>query len=144
MHSSSEGQSDTEYVGRGFLIVNTVSANEALPIENARVYIKGNDPQNQKEEFILFTDESGLTEITELRAPSRQLSLSPGNPAGYSSYNISVSKPGYYERELLHVPIFDGVTSLQRINMVAQTPYNSQNFNPNTPTQESEPFDTAD
>lgn len=139
MHSNIEGQGEIQYTGVGFLIVNVVSANEALPIKGARVYVRGNDTQNQNETYELTTNESGLTEILELSTPPKSLSLSPGNPAGYSTYNISIDVPDYYPQELTHIPFFDGVTSLQRINLVAKTPFNSGDFDPNQSTTESEP-----
>lgn len=141
MHSSTEGQDEIQYTGNGFLIVNVVSANEALPIKDARVLIKGNDVQNQNESYELITDESGLTEVLKLPTPPKEMSLTPGNKAGYSSYNIYVDVPDYYPREFIHIPIFDGVTSLQRINLVAKTPYQSDNFDPNRVTTESAPFE---
>ncbi len=141
MHSSVEGQKDIPYTSEGYLIVNTVAANEALPIENARVFIKGNDEQNKDDEFVLFTNESGLTELIALKTPEKELSLSPGNAAGYSSYNISVSKDGYYSRKFSHIPIFSGVTSLQRVNLVAKTPFDSDDFDPNGEVTETAPFD---
>ena len=141
MHSGVEGQKDIPYTSEGYIIVNVVAANEALPIENARVSIKGNDDQNKDDEFLLFTNESGLTELIALRTPEKALSLTPGNAAGYSSYNLSVSKDGYYTREFVHIPIFSGVTSLQRINLIAKTPFDSEDFDPNDDVTESAPFD---
>ena len=145
MHSKTEEENTQQYTGTGFLIVNVVSANEALPIKDAQIYIRGNDEQNKNEFFELTTDESGLTKVLSLKTPPKELSLTPGNPAGYSSYNIYVNVPDYYPREFTSIPIFDGVTSLQRINLVAKAPFQSDEFNPNQPNAESAPFeDTAE
>ena len=136
-----QNSTDVIYSGEGYLIISAVSANEALPIEGARVYIKGNDEQNKDFIFSTTTDESGLTEIIALKTPDKELSLSPNNKNTFASINMSVSKDGYYTREFLHVPVFDGVTSLQRINLIARTPFDSDSFDPNTATQESAAFE---
>ena len=141
MDTTTQNDAVVIYSGEGYLIISAVSANEALPIEGARVHIKGNDEQNKDYIFITTTDESGLTEIIALKAPSKELSLSPNNKNTFASINMSVSKDGYYTREFLHVPVFDGVTSLQRINLIARTPFDSDSFDPNTATQESAAFE---
>ena len=141
MHSETEEQSGMQYTGTGYLIVNVVSANEALPIKDAQIYVRGNDEQNKNEFFELITDESGLTELLPLKTPPKELSLTPGNTSGYSTFNIYVNVPEYYPREFSNIPIFDGVTSLQRINLVAKAPFQSDEFNPNHPNTESAPFE---
>ena len=53
-----------------------------------------------------------------LPTKSMSLSLEPGNLRPFTSYNIFVSSEGYFDSDVINVPIFQGVTSLQPINLI--------------------------
>ena len=66
-----------------------------------------------------WTDESGRTEIFVLPAPDRAESQSPSdNKVPYANYNMMVEAEGYISNIHLNIPVFSGVTSLQRSNML--------------------------
>jgi hypothetical protein len=132
MENSSDLRPAVPYDSEGYLIFSVSSANEALPIENASVHIVGADAQNKGVEYNLVTDRSGKTERIALKTPSRSLSLSPGTPYGFSRYNATVTKAGYYTQTFLGLPVFDGVTSIQPALLVANAPYNTDSFDPSS------------
>ncbi|MBE6696140.1 MAG: carboxypeptidase regulatory-like domain-containing protein [Ruminococcaceae bacterium] len=127
---SSQNQELIPYIGEGYLIMNVSSASGALPIKDARVHIKGADIQNRDTEYSLNTNESGRSERIALKAPSRSLSLSPGNPYGFARYTAVVTKDGYYTQTFEGLPVFDGITSIQPVLLVPLAPYNSGDFDP--------------
>ena len=106
--------------GAGWLQVSVGTANGTLPVAGAEVTIYGSDAKNDNTGILysLRTDESGQTETVELAAPSRALSMIPGDPAPYARYNIAVHRDGYGTVRNVGVPIFDGVLSDQRVILI--------------------------
>ena len=105
----------------GFLIVQTLTANGALPVENALVYVYeyGENGENGGNAiYTQKTDSSGRTDKLALRAVGKELSLTPENKHPYTTYNIVVSADGYYGSEKVNVPVFQGITSIQQVNLI--------------------------
>ena len=103
----------------GSLTVRTYTAGGALPLENTRVHIIGSGEENRFYEQELFTNEDGLTAKISLPAPSGTLSLSPGAPEiPYATYDLEVSAPGYYTKNIYGVVVFSGVDSMQPVAMI--------------------------
>ena len=121
--------------GYGYMIVRVTTARGAIPLEAATVTVSNYDPgfANGRGEVIAVytTDSSGLTERFALPAPPRALSMSPGNGKSYQTYNISVTKEGYYQQYYINAPVFEGITSIQNADMIP-LPDNGQtdNFTP--------------
>ena len=107
----------------GFLAVTVRTSNGAIPIENAKVsiyenYENGGANSNGHLIYSLRTNNFGQTEKVALPTKSTSLSLEPGNVHPFKSYNIFVSSDGYFDSDVINVPIFQGVTSLQPINLI--------------------------
>ncbi len=103
----------------GTMIVNTSIAGGALPLANTVIRIIGTDEENRLTEYSVITDIDGVTASISLPAPSRSLSESPGaSEQSYALYNIEASAPGYYTKRIFDVAVFDGVETLQSINMI--------------------------
>lgn len=112
--------------GTGWLQVKVVSANGAFGVEDAQVLIFGFDEEGRDTGVIysLRTDQSGLAPKIALSTPPRALSLTPeedGVP--YATYHVKVSKDNYNSVEITNVPVFDGVTSLQRVNLIPENEF---------------------
>ena len=121
--------------GLGYMIVRVTTARGAIPLEGAVVMV-GNyvsEPEEGRGDIMATykTDRSGVTEKFALPAPSRALSMSPGNGKSYQTYNLSVSKDGYFTQSYINAPVFDGITSIQSADMIP-LPDNGQsdNFDP--------------
>ena len=111
--------SDIGYTGTGYLVIRATTASEALPLENALVTVYGNQPDFSSVIARLQTGNDGLTPKIALLAPPRALSEVPGNGSrSYATYNISVHKDGFSPLELLRVPVFDGITSVQPADLI--------------------------
>ncbi|MGL4773636.1 MAG: peptidoglycan-binding protein [Clostridium sp.] len=98
----------------GFIKVNVSTAREALPIKNAKVVISKEGYRRE-----LITNESGQSEIIEVPAPPKDLSLMPkANLLPYEVYNIDVSAVGYKDYHIKGVQVFDREVSIQQVEMI--------------------------
>ncbi len=101
----------------GSIKISVVSSVGMIPIENATVTISyTGDPEEPL--FVLTTDSSGQTPVTELPAPPLNLSLQPENEQQpYSEFNIEVTAEGYEPVLVSGSEIFADELSLQPIRM---------------------------
>lgn len=123
---------DQNNTGYGYMIVRVTTARGAIPLEGAIVTVHNYDPEFESGRGDIIatykTDSSGLTERFALPAPPRELSMSPGNGKSYLTYNLSVTKPGYYQQYYTNVPVFEGITAIQNADMIP-LPDNGQTDN---------------
>ena len=110
----------------GFLKVAVSTASGALPVQNARVSIVGEDGRS----ITLFTNESGLTESVSLSAPPAASSQAAGSADPFSSYRVTVEKEGFYPHTTGQVPIFSGISARQPINLIGLAEYGSDTMVP--------------
>ncbi len=118
MDNSSNTERNATDIGTGYLVVRVSTASGAIPLEGARVTVRGGDPANSEFYVSSYTGASGLTEKIALPAPSRELTESPGNVRPYALYSIDVFNEGYYDLFFVNVPVFDTITSVQPANMI--------------------------
>lgn len=88
-----------------------------IPVKDARITVSrllGNDYYLSK---IVTTNENGESDPAVLPTVSRELSLKPGEGRVFATYHASVEAPGYRRRDLFDIQIFDGITSIQHVNM---------------------------
>lgn len=101
----------------GYVKVHVYTARRAYPICNAKVEIS--KTINNKNYLRSFnTDISGSTEIITLPAPPKYLSLEPGYAHPYATYKIKVSHPDFSTVEHNDLRVFEGIVSLQNIDLV--------------------------
>lgn len=104
----------------GSIIAIVTTIRDIYPIENAKVTIFKGDIDNKEIVEVVYTDESGRTRQINLKTPSKSLSEKPGaEGAVYSVYNMLVSADGYVDNIHLNIPVFSGVTSLQKANLIS-------------------------
>lgn len=104
---------------KGYLKVKTATARGAVPIYNAIVTIYKADTNKSYLIATETTDLDGLTLPIPLPAPDKNQSFNPENPRPYADYDIVVEHPEYKNVELKNIPVFDGITSIQNVNMIA-------------------------
>lgn len=115
----------------GFLIAEVRTANGALPIEGARVYVYPLDEEKGDVIYSLRTNSSGRTERVALEAKSKELSMNYGNDEPFNSYNVTVTADGYYSSDKSRVPVFEGVTSVLPFELIPLSEYaDPESFNP--------------
>ena len=106
----------------GNLSVRALTGGGALPVEGAVVRISGADENNSDIEYSLITDLDGITETIDLPAPSLEFSLKPGqSEQAYSLYNVEISGDGYYTKRIFDIPLFEGVSAIQLVDMVPKS-----------------------
>ena len=121
-----------EMSGIGYLVVKVSTARGALPLENARVSIRGSEKENSGITLSLLTNSAGLTEKVSLPAPPRVLSESPSIVIPYALYNIDVFLDGYSDLHFNDVAVFDSVTSIQPAIMIPLADNRfTDNYDPN-------------
>lgn len=122
----------------GKITVHVTAADSAVPINNATVAFRIMNDGNTAVFAVLQTDKSGETETIDVPTPSVDLSLSP-DPASkpYTSMIVEVSAVGFYTSSNVNIPIFEGVTSVQNVNLIARPDLDDKSFfSPETITVE--------
>lgn len=121
----------------GFLRVQVSAADQAFPIQNADVVVSkrfGNDDSVFFEEH---TDASGVMNRVTLPAPDRILSGAPSAALQpYSTYDISVSHPGFVTVLLKNAVVFDGIETIQQVVLIPTVP--GVNMPPQVENEEGE------
>lgn len=114
-------------IDEGYLEINTVSSENAIPVQNARITIASTGNPNQPIEEIV-TDISGKSETLTLSAPPVEYSMSPSDNQPYSEYNLKISAEGYADFIVSGVQILPGELALQNIPLIptlsSQNDYN--------------------
>ena len=108
--------------GMGYLIVHATTARGAIPLEGVQILIRGYEPEfeNARGDVIatLITDRDGNTQRISLAAPPKAASTSPGSPAPFAIYNLEARLEGYRGESFVALPIFDGITAVQPVDMI--------------------------
>jgi hypothetical protein len=103
----------------GQLIAIVTAVRSLYPVVGAKVTVFTGTVDSKNIIATAYTDQSGRTEAFILPTPSKQLSLNSQNTQiPYSLYNMLVEAEGYVDTLHLNIPIFSGVTSLQRSNLI--------------------------
>ncbi len=109
----------------GRLIVKTLGAEEAFPVPDATVRIRGEEEINKEIIYTLFTDEDGVTETVSLPAPDAANSESPYAPKpAFYNYEVTVTKDGYYSKVVRAVGVFPEILSVLTVNMIPYVGFN--------------------
>lgn len=120
-HTPIDGK--TPYTDYGFLKVETRTGDNGMPLPNAAITVVR---KNGKEEELFFsgvTDESGSIEKIKLPAPANLKTNAPESFQNYAVYTVSAYLKDYYREVSTDVPVFAGVTSIQRFNLIPK-PFN--------------------
>lgn len=109
----------TKNPGQGTIIFRISTAQDSLPIKNAKCVLTKKINGIIHEIDVLFTDESGKTEPRILPAPPRSLSQEYDNKIQpFALYDATVTRDGFVDVVLTDIPVFDKVQSVQRVSML--------------------------
>ncbi len=100
-----------------FEVFNDSPVRGRVPVPNAKITVSrllGDDYYLSK---IMVSDASGETAPLPLPTVSREISQSPGQGRAFSSYQVSIEAPGYLRKDIFDVQIFEGITSVQRVEL---------------------------
>ncbi len=115
-HTHSTPDSEPQFVG--FLEVTARTGDGAKPVEAALVIVSSTDEKGERLEFTALTDSSGTARLFNLPASNPANTESPDMPDKFILYNVSISKPGYFEMVSTGVPLIGGITSRQDFRMI--------------------------
>lgn len=118
MNSNTDEYKDLGYTGTGYLIIRVTTASSAIPLDGAVVLVRGTEENYSSVIARLTTANDGNTQKIALAAPPRSLSETPGNSKPFATYGVEVFLDGYSNVSVARVPVFDGITSVQPINMI--------------------------
>jgi len=113
-----------EMTGRGKLVFQITTAGGAIPLAGAEVTLRqSRDMGDEGGDVlsVLYSGRDGKTEAVILPAPARRYSLEPardGAPVPYALYNADVKLEGFYKQSYIRIPVFDGITSIQRASLI--------------------------
>ena len=110
---------EDEYDDVGYLRAEAFTGRKAFPVPNTVVTITRQRKDGSTELVrILTTDENGSTATIEVPAPSRDLSMSPGNITPYAVYNVQFDHPYYYTIKGIDEQIFAGETAIVKEDLI--------------------------
>ena len=115
---------DVPMAGQGKLVFQITTAGGAIPLEGAEITLReSRSPVGQNGDVlaVLLSGRDGKTEAIPLPAPIRGYSLEPardGAPIPYALYNADVTLDGFYSQSYIRIPVFDGITSIQRASLI--------------------------
>lgn len=107
--------------GEGTMRVQAFSGQQAFPVVNANVVISKNFTDGTYTFFDDLTDTSGIIENMSLTAPESGVANEDNEILPYSTYTIRVTHPFFRTTVYNNVPVFDGITSIQPVNLVPKT-----------------------
>lgn len=115
-----------DMTGEGKLLFRVTTASGAIPLSGAQITIRKHlaespVPPEGDTLAVLYSQQDGRTEPLTLPAPARSLSLAQapaGAPLPFALYNAEVILSGYYRQDYTRIPVFDGVTAIQRVDLV--------------------------
>ncbi|WMI80094.1 hypothetical protein [Anaerotignum sp. MB30-C6] len=106
----------------GALVVQTFTAKRAHPVPEAEVKISQNTPEGEKVIFKGETDISGKLFSIPLAGVKAVDTLNPKidfqDLVRRNSYTITVSHPEYLTMIFYNAPVFEGILSIQSVDMV--------------------------
>ena len=117
-------QFQLENPASGTIKTQVFTAWGTYPVEQAQVDLYKVFPDGDYLISRQYTDRSGQVNPVTVPVYQRSLSESPGDSTPYVSYRIAVTHPGFADAVIEQVPVFEGVTSLQSVNLIpmAATP----------------------
>lgn len=107
----------------GLLSVETYAADRVFGVGSARVMVFIPLESGNVTIYDGLTDNSGNTPQITLPAPPKDISLHPEKSANgqtYAGYTILVEHPDYVRAVFFNVPIFEGIESIQPVQMIAR------------------------
>ena len=118
----SESEKEYHQDGMGRLIVTVTTGAGLFPVENATVIVSKDAGPGGDEIAAVKSDKSGRTPILYLPAPDKNMSQHPQEDGikeeTRAQYTVTVSAPGYVTVVVESISVFDGVTAIQKIDML--------------------------
>jgi hypothetical protein len=102
----------------GRLKIQCFRGNDYIPIDGAKITVKGTEGAESLGSYDLITDSSGLTQLMDLKTPPLEYSLDIYNDKmPYSLYDITVEKNGFKPIVIKGCQVLPTQTAFQICNL---------------------------
>lgn len=128
----------TPYSEYGYLKIEARTGDNGLPVPGTAITVVRKTPDGDELVFSGVTDESGSVEKLRLPAPPNTKGASPESFQNYAVYTVSAFSKNFYREVSADVPVFSGITSIQRFNMIP-VPFNLNDNGQSIINQNTEP-----
>lgn len=118
-----QNEQNASFTDQGFLKVEVRTGENGIPVPNASVVVTKKNGVKDDVVFTGATDESGSVPRITLPAPYNRKGDTPGSFQNYAMYTVSAYYKDFYREVSSDVPVFAGVTSIQRFNLIPM-PFN--------------------
>ena len=89
-----------------------------LPLPDVKITVSKLLGDNYYLSKIMTTNKNGETEPLALRTVSKNEVLRPEERQAYTSYYASLEAPGYQRKDIFNIQIFEGITTLQEVELI--------------------------
>lgn len=101
----------------GKLLFQVTGGQGTFPVGDATVVLSKKISDRHTFSVTTTTDESGKTDEISLPAPDKSLSQSPGGENVFAVYEALISAVGMHTVSVHDIPVFDGITTIQPVNL---------------------------
>ncbi len=109
-------------IPQGYLIVHATTARGTIPLEGVMISVRNytEEPDTARGGVVAarVTGRDGNTERIVLPAPPLGESMTAGGPRPYAVYNLEATLEGYRSQSYIALPIFEGITAVQPVDMI--------------------------
>ena len=120
-----------QYNEEGYLKIKAQTASGALPLPDISIRISSGDEGNLGVIYSLVTDRDGEIRTLVLPAPPRVFSESPSSPESvFSRYSVEAVGEGVYQKKIIDIEVFSGVTTLLTLDMIPLGNYTTGVYTP--------------
>lgn len=133
--NQTESPVNSEY---GFLKVEVRTGRNGFPVPGAAITVSEKNGIGENIIFSGITDESGGVETIKLPAPKNSKGSEPSTFSSYAVYTVSAYVKGFYRSVSADVPIFAGITSIQRFDLIP-LPYDYDDSGQSIVNENTEP-----
>lgn len=99
-----------------------------IPVPNARIMVSKKLGESYFVSKVLTTNMDGKTDPISLPTVSASLSRKPPEGEVSASYSASVSAPNFLRKKIKDIPIFEGITAIQPVNLIPDIDYDAVEY----------------
>jgi len=108
-----------------FQVYEESPLNGVVPVANSKVTISKKLEDSYFVSKVLETNKDGKTEPLDLPTVSAKRSITPQEGEMFATYSASVSAENFLKKTIADIHIFEGITSIQPVNLVSNIDYNT-------------------
>ncbi len=107
--------------GDGDMKIQVFSGRQSFPVVGAEVTVSKNFADGTYTFFTELTDTSGIVDNLSLSTPESGVANENNEILPYSTYTVRVTHPFFRTTAYYNVPVFDGIMSIQPVNLIPKT-----------------------